>query len=235
MRNLLAGTAAVGLALLLVPATCGAETVNGSGLSVTVDCNGGNAAVNGSSNRVVFRGHCRTLRVAGASNRVDIDLAPGGAIEVVGAGNSVVYEPVTPAPAVSALGIGNEIHAGAAATALLPPAVPDGAPPAPIPVVPPGRSHTSTIVLGGDGEDNDVLCTGCDVLVHGSHSRYRLRGGLQSVTVEGNADQIQAELEPGARVSISGDGVTLTYTLNREGAAPAVSITGSGNQVIRAQ
>ena len=221
------GSVAAGvLALSLIAGTSHAAVVNGSGLSMTVDCDGGDAAVNGSANQVVFHGPCRALRVVGATNQVNIALAPGGTIEIIGTANRVLYEPVTPPPVVSALGIGNVIKAGAG--------LPEEPAAEPTPVVPSGHSGTSTIILAGDSETNDVTCTGCDVLIHGSNSHYRLRGGVRSVTVEGHADQIQAELEPGAHIAINGDGVTLNYTLTREGLPPVVSITGNGNQVIHA-
>ncbi len=232
MTNL-SGSIAVGvLALLLMPGTGQAAAVNGSGLATTADCNGGDAAVNGSANRVVFRGRCRTLRVAGSSNQVDIDLTPGGAIEIIGTANRVFYSPIAPPPVVSALGIGNEARSGAAIAA---PDLPEEPSAEATPVIPSGRSSSSTIVLGGESEASDVSCTSCDLLIRGSNSHYRLRGGLRSITVEGHADQIQAELEPGARIVINGDGVTLNYSQTRDGLPPVVSITGNGNQVTRVE
>jgi hypothetical protein len=239
MRASLGGVAAGVLALGvgLLPGIGRAEAINGSGRTLMADCGGGDATLNGSDNRVVFQGPCRALRIAGANNQVEIELMPGAPIEIMGAANHVLYAPMAPSPVVSAQGAGNVVEAGSAgaASAALAPALPDRPPAPPALVIAPAGPPAGAVVLDGDDEDSDVACTGRDVLIHGSHSRYVLRGGCRSITVQGRANRIQAELQPGARIAVGGDAVTLDYTLTRPGPAPVVSVTGSGSQATHIQ
>ena len=105
------------------------------------------------------------------------------------------------------------------------PPIPDSAP-SPAVIAPPATADAGTLNLRGDGQHRDADCTGRNVLIDGSDGRFMLRGGCRSVTVRGDGDTIRAELAPGARIGIGGDGVTLHYTLTGVGPPPIVSITG---------
>jgi hypothetical protein len=205
--------------------------VNGGGRTEMLDCAGGDAQVNGDANRLVFHGDCRNLRVNGASNIVEIDLTPGGSIVVAGAGNQVLYTPIEPGPSVSEQGVGNVVQAGThgAASAALAPEVP----PAPLPpptMTPPPPPGAGTLILTGNGVLQEANCAGRNVVIQGSGGRYTLRGGCRSVTVDGSRMAIEAELEPGARIAIGGDAVTLNYVLTAPGTAALVSVSGAGSQ-----
>ncbi|MGL5837988.1 MAG: DUF3060 domain-containing protein [Sphingorhabdus sp.] len=76
------------LALCGSPAFAAAK-VKGSDQTVTLDCKGGPAIVDGSSNDVRFTGQCSSLSVAGSDNEVTINLAPGAKIMVDGSSNDV--------------------------------------------------------------------------------------------------------------------------------------------------
>ena len=90
-------------------------------------------------------------------------------------------------------------------------------------------------MLDGEAENLEADCGGRDVLIHGSRGHYRLRGGCRSVLVQGSANRIEAELQPGGRIGIGGDGVTLAYTLTRDGAPVQISVTGGRSEARPAQ
>jgi hypothetical protein len=205
-------------------------SVNGSLRTTLLDCAGGDALVNGNNNRLVFNGACRSLRINGGGNTVQIDLVPGGSIAVEGDGNRVTYAPIVPAAQVSAQGNQNQIAAGAPtqASLLLTPALP--APPPVAVTPPPPLPAAATLVLDGDMQSRDMACAGQNVLIRGNNGNFVLRGGCRSLTVQGGNNVIQAELQPGARVDIGGTAVTLHYTLTGEGPPPVVSVA-PGSQV----
>lgn len=104
--------------------------------------------------------------------------------------------------------------------------------PPPPPALPrPAVPDSGTILLSGDGQDRDADCAGRNVMIEGSDGRFLLRGGCRSVTVIGHDDTIAAELGPGARIAIGGDGVMLRYTQLEPGPPPIVSITGRSSAV----
>ncbi len=106
----------------------------------------------------------------------------------------------------------------------------DGPPPAP-PVLPlaPVEPQPGAIVIDGDGVVVGRGCAGRDVLIHSSDSRITLTGGCRTITVQGRADQIRADLQSGARIAVGGDKVTLHYTLAPPGRPPFLSVTGTGS------
>lgn len=225
--------AAVALAALLASAPAWADAaVNGSRRTEMLDCDGADAVVNGDANRLVFHGYCRSLHINGTGNAVEIDLIPGGSVNVAGDGNHVLYTPVEPGPVVATQGNDNLVGAGSGglATAALAPPIPD-APPPPVAIPPAEVSPAATLVLDGEGQSRDITCAGQNVLIRGSAGRFVLRGGCRSVTVQGRADSIQAELQPGAHVAIGGDAVTLNYTLTSNGPPPVVSVSGANSGV----
>jgi len=207
--------------------------VDGSRRTEMLDCVGADAIVNGDSNRLVFHGNCRSLRVNGAGNVVQIELTPGGSVGVVGDDNHILYTPIVPGPVIAAQGNGNEVGQGTGGSlALTAPALPDAPPPPPptMTLTPAPADTAATLVLDGEAQNRDINCTGQNVLIRGSDGRFVLHGGCHSITVQGRADSIQAELQPGARVAIGGDAVTLNYTLTMDGPPPRVTVTGANSQ-----
>lgn len=204
-----------GLALLpmaVVLAACGVMsrpataqvTLADMGRITTLACLGQDAAVRGNANHVNFVGPCRSLRVEGSRNVVEIDLGRTGTVRVVGDYNHVAYAPPAPPPVTTLRGYYNEVV------------------PAPLGTVP------GTLVLDGSLGERDVSCRGLDVVIRESEARYVLRGGCRSVTVEGRSDTVAAELLPAARLVIGGVGVVVNYVLVAEGAPPMVVVTAPG-------
>lgn len=220
-------------ALISATAAKADASVDGSRRTEILDCIGADAVVNGDSNRLVFHGNCHSLRINGAGNVVQIDLAPGGAVNVVGDGNHVLYTPIVPGPQIASQGNGNDVAQGTGGSlALTTPTLPDAPPPPPptMTLNPAPANAAPTLVLDGEGQNRDVNCGGQNVLIRGSDGRFVLHGGCHAVTVDGRDDAIQAELQPGARVSIGGDAVTLHYTLTMNGPPPRVTVTGANSQ-----
>lgn len=228
-------TGLIAAALLAsVPLLAHAETVvAGSTRTEMLDCNGGDAQVSGDGNRLVFHGDCRALRLDGSHNVVEIDLVPTATVTVTGDDNRVFYTPVQPGPEVTAQGEGNLVTEGTQgeASAALGPMPPE-APPPPAVVPPPQVAASGTLTLSGDRQDSDVDCTGRRVVIEGSDGRFVLHGGCRSITVQGRADTITADLVPGAHVAISGDAVTLHYTLTQAGPPPVISVSGARSTAV---
>ncbi len=84
---------AVGGAQTPAHAAAGDPAVNfaGSNGTFTGDCRGQDASLAGSDNTVTIRGGCRAFQIAGGSNRVLVDMAPGGTIKVYGSNNRVSW------------------------------------------------------------------------------------------------------------------------------------------------
>ena len=143
-------------------------------------------------------------------------LAAGGTIRVEGSGNRVFYQ-ATDLPGLVVLGPDNVVAALPAVPASL--AAPQ-APPA-----------TATLELSGDDQMRAVGCAGRRVAIQGQRSLYLLRGGCRSVTVRGGLLSVQAELAPGAAVTVTGHGVRVGWLLARPGRLPAVSAHGEANLV----
>lgn len=93
-RTLAAATLAAGTLGLSPGAAHAADpTVNFAGSNSTFagDCRGQDASLAGSGNTATIRGACRSFQTAGNSNRVLVDMAPGGTIKVFGNNNRVSW------------------------------------------------------------------------------------------------------------------------------------------------
>lgn len=118
--------------------------------------------------------------------------------------------PVAPAP-----------HPPPRAPASIPVGAPTGAPL----VIPP----SGPIVLGGDDQTRDLDCTGRDVQIEGNGGVFTLRGGCRSLAIQGNGEQVKAELMPGVPLTVQGDNDLVTYTVHGGGADPSVWVNGKGS------
>jgi hypothetical protein len=63
----------------------------GSDATFAGDCRGQDASLAGSNNTVTIRGACRAFQIAGNGNRVLVDMAPNGTINVYGNNNQVSW------------------------------------------------------------------------------------------------------------------------------------------------
>lgn len=108
------------------------------------------------------------------------------------------------------------------------PDVPEAPPPAAV-IAPVQRGAEGTLMLNGDAQNRELMCTGRNVLIEGSGGRFMLHGGCRSVTVHGDANTIEAEMLPGGRIAVSGDAVTLRYTPMAAGPPIVVSVSGAGS------
>ncbi len=84
--------------------------VFGADQTLTVNCKGGPAVVEGSSNNVRFTGVCTALTVRGADNEIVIALASGAKVNVTGASNEISWSSKGKVkPVVKVVGADNEI------------------------------------------------------------------------------------------------------------------------------
>ncbi|MGF7146682.1 hypothetical protein FHS96_000291 [Sphingomonas zeicaulis] len=105
------GLAIVAAAVIAVPAFAEADqTFSGAGQRNTLDCDGGSLRVEGASNELSIAGGCTALEVEGASNIIQVDMAPGGTITLVGASNRIRWSaPKGAKVKVQATGAGNQV------------------------------------------------------------------------------------------------------------------------------
>ena len=191
----------------VAPAAC-AATVFAEGATRTLECAGGNAAIEGNRNTIAFTGACRGLSVHGDANTVSIELAPGAALDVQGNANHIRYT-LTPPPALRINGRGTDIAAA------------EGMPP-----------HSPSISLTGDGATLDLDCTGREVVIHGTRSRYTLRGGCRSLAANGDGNRIVAEVRPDASLTVTGNDTDLSYSVLGSG-EPAITVRGVNSRAER--
>lgn len=63
------------------------QEFTGAGQINRLDCDGGGVRIVGAGNTLTISGRCTSLTIEGASNQIEVDMAPGGRIAVTGAGN----------------------------------------------------------------------------------------------------------------------------------------------------
>jgi hypothetical protein len=183
--------------------------------TLSVDCAGGDAEVGGNRNTVTFTGACRGLTLRGDANRIAIDLASGASLDIEGNGNTIRYT-------VSGGGREPAVRVSGSNTDL----ASTGITPTPAPSAEPVR-------LTGDNQNLQLDCTGRPVDIQGNRSRYRLSGGCNALSVHGESNMVQAELQPRAKVEIEGNGTTLTYTIQGGGDDAAVVVRGADSRAVR--
>lgn len=107
---LVTGLLATGaMALLSAPALADAS-FEGQGSTVSLDCEGGAARIEGAGNLIEVTGRCTRLDLAGMDNHVTVDLVPGGRIVIKGASNTVVWTtPDDSEPVVQSEGHANAV------------------------------------------------------------------------------------------------------------------------------
>jgi hypothetical protein len=171
-------------------------------------CTGQGVLLEGNHNIVKPFGLCRSLVVKGIANQFVLDLTANASLRVEGSGNRVTYRSPTSA-VVDLLGTDNIVTAQPAST----------------PVMDTG----SVMHLTGDDQTVALDCTGRSVAVDGNRAMYLLRGGCKSLTIHGDLVIVQAELQPGAAVAITGHGVRVGWVLAGTGKPPAASMHGEAN------
>jgi len=214
--RLLGVTAVMGALAAVLAQAARAEpvAVRAEAQTLSVDCAGGDAEVGGNRNIVTFTGSCRSLTLRGDANKVTIDLASGARLDIEGNGNTIRYS----------VGGGREptVRVSGSDTDL----ASIGITPSPAPSADPVR-------LTGDNQRLELDCTGRDVDIQGNRSRYRLRGGCKSLTAHGEANTVQAELQPHAKVEIEGNGTVLSYSVAGGGADADIVVRGADSRAVR--
>lgn len=89
-----------------------------------------------------------------------------------------------------------------------------------------GAQSGGPLIIEGDGQSRRLDCADRDVVVRGARNQLAFTGGCRSLEVRGDASQIQAELAPGARVSLQGDALDLRWAQRGEGQAPRITTQG---------
>ena len=252
--------------LLAAPALAAAQgpdlLFQAEGQTLSGTCSGQAVRIEGNHNAITLYGSCASLLLKGLANTVQMSVATGGSIRVEGGSNRVSFHADGSAPAIVALGPDNDV----VPTADRPRLVISGlatAPPLPAPPVtaialqapatkapPAAVAGSGPLALTGDDQQRLADCTGRDVTVVGERSAYVLRGGCRSLTLLGDLLAVQAELAPGAKVAVTGQGSVVSWAMKTpamqtaamQTAAmkahahpPAAIVHGEGSRVQRAE
>lgn len=94
------------------PSQAGGVHIEGAGQEHhELDCEGGEAHIEGASNRLTITGRCSSLTIEGADNQVRVDLAPGAQVHIEGASNRVTWTMAgNGRPRVSVQGAANSVQ-----------------------------------------------------------------------------------------------------------------------------
>ncbi|MBV9735239.1 MAG: DUF3060 domain-containing protein [Acidisphaera sp.] len=188
-----------------------------------VDCTDRDVTIEASSSTFTLRGGCRSVTLSGSSDGVEAEMLPGGRIRVTGDSNTLTWflrhsgaDPQIDLESGSSQVRRIQRLGGAAIGQGI--AAPEG----------PGP-----MLLTGEARTAEASCAGQDVQVQGNGNDFVLRGGCRSLSVHGNGNHIQAELQPGVRVAIQGNGDQVTFVLVASGPEPIVSLDGNGSRAWR--
>ena len=220
-----------GAVLALAPARAGAADLlfQAEAQTLTGSCAGQAVRLEGNHDTVVLTGPCGSLLVKGVANTIQLTVASGGSIRVEGSANRIRYAAAGAAPVVETFGPDNEVTAAGLArtiSAALPPA-------AKPPAVAIGKG--GPLELSGDDQDRLADCAGRDVVVTGDRSAYVVRGACHSMVVRGDLLTVQAVMQSGARIAVTGRGSVVSWAVPGKGHPPASFVRGAGSRVQRAE
>jgi hypothetical protein len=187
--------------------------------ALSASCDGQAVRLEGNHNTLVLAGPCGSLLLKGVANTVRLTLAPGAPVRIEGSGNRVRYTAIGGGPVIEMFGSDNAVTADAVPTSA---PTQSASPPSPRPA--------SRLTLTGDDQERLEDCAGRDVVVSGMRSAYVLSGGCRSLTVTGDLLTVQAELQAGARIAITGRGSIVSWALERRGRGPATVVHGAGSR-----
>ena len=204
--------------------------------ALSASCAGQAVRLEGNHNTVALAGQCASLLVKGVANVIQLGIAGGGLIHIEGSENRVRFSVTGAGPAIEILGPDNEALPGnlprpASATPVPPPQ------PSPAvaskPATPPAAGIP--LQLSGDDQQRLVDCAGRDVVVTGSRSAYVISGLCHALVVRGDLLTVQAVIQPGARISVSGRGSVVSWAVPRKGRPPVSIVRGAVSRVQRAE
>jgi outer membrane protein OmpA-like peptidoglycan-associated protein len=89
-----------------------------------------------------------------------------------------------------------------------------------------------SVVLGDSSGQVIRDCSKADVVVSGSNDRIVLTGGCRSLTILGDGDEILADMDPGTKITLSGNNNNLAWGKTRDGVDPSVVDAGRANTVV---
>ncbi len=223
------GWVVAGGALAFVPASPRAADLlfQAEAQSLAGTCTGQPVRLEGNHDVVALTGTCGSLLVKGVANKVQLTIAAGGTIRVEGSANQVRYASAGAPPVIQTFGPDNEVAAdGAAQSAPVAPA----AKPASLSAT----GNVGPVELSGDDQDRVADCGGRDVVITGSRSAYVVRGACRSVVVRGDLLTVQAVVQSGARIAVTGRGSMVSWMVPAKGRPPASVVRGAGSRVQRA-
>jgi hypothetical protein len=232
-----------------------AQTLSGTctGQPVRLEGNHNTVTLTGACGSLLLKGVSNTVRmgivaggsihVEGSGNRVAFTVVGATpAIVALGPDNEVVpvSSPAAPSPAAPSPPAPPALARPVPAPPVSPPPIPaprqpkEAANPAPKPSeppTPPVPPPAGPLALTGDDAHRIETCTGRDVTVTGDRSDYLLQGGCKSLTVKGDLLTVQAEIAPGAKITITGRGSIVSWDVASHGHGPASVVHGLGSRV----
>jgi outer membrane protein OmpA-like peptidoglycan-associated protein len=90
-----------------------------------------------------------------------------------------------------------------------------------------------SVVLGDSSGQLIRDCSKSDVVLSGSNDRIVLTGGCRSLTILGDANEILADMDAGAKISLIGNNNNLAWSKSSEGGDPSIVDGGRANTVVQ--
>ena len=215
---------------------CGALLLKGVSNTVRMSIvSGGSIRVEGSGNRVHYaaQGAAPAIVALGPDNDVAAGEPPAMAPPKPAALPAPVpalvvpppKPPPVPTPQTTRLPTPQAPSRAAPQTPSQPAAQPQS------PLAPQALQQMAPLALAGDDVHGLATCAGRDVIVTGTRSDYVLRGDCKSLTLRGDLLTVQAEIVPGAKVTVTGRGSVVTWAVKGRGHGPASIVRGEGSRV----
>jgi outer membrane protein OmpA-like peptidoglycan-associated protein len=97
-----------------------------------------------------------------------------------------------------------------------------------------GSAHAQGAVVSQSGTAATVDCGGGDATVQGSGDAVTFRDACRSLMVNGSGNSVRVELQAGGKLTLNGNGNTISYTPIGGSQEAALTDSGQGNTVTRA-
>jgi hypothetical protein len=207
------------------------------------DCSRRDVAILANNARFVLTGGCQSVTISGSNNRLIIEMAAGGEVDVLRQSNIVAWAKIDSGadPIVYSAGKANatvslstepqpgstQRQSDAAQSTRDPDNVPLNYMSEKIP-----QSSEELMILSSSNVKMVRDCTNKDVAVSASGSDVVLTGGCRSVTISGSGNKILAELSGGGELTVMHSGNAVAWDKVGSSAAPVIVHADPQNRTI---
>ena len=201
------------------------NTVVLSGNNQTFDrqANGQDFVLGGSNDKLIVRGECGSVSVAGSNNLITLDKVRQ--INAVGSNNAFTYRESAggEAPQISSVGTNNTVQKTESGKSSAGPGKPESTSPEAV------KAAGTVVIEGAGGQDRSETTSNQDVVVNSGGNRLTFLGSVKALTVNSGGNRIA--LEKVESITLNGSGNSVTYSVKNNGGKAQVTDYGRGNSV----